>query len=166
MKWSRFHKGLTKYQVILLLVLLFGVGIRLYGVDYDLPYIYDQDEPMFVTRSLSMLKNYDPNPHWFGPPASTTMYLLAGTYAAIFVGGRIGGFFHDAADFRNLYYSDPSIFYLSGRIWSVLFGVASIWLVYKIGKRLFGPAAGLIAAAILALSPTHIFSLSKCVWMF
>src|SRR5258705_4214085 len=111
---------------------------------------------MFVTHALSMLKNHDLNPHWFGPPASTTMYLLALVYGGVFGVGRITGAFHSAEDFRNLYYSNPTVFYLSGRILSLIFGVATIWLVYKIGRRLFGPATGLIAAAMFALSPIAI----------
>jgi len=143
--------------VIIFLILVIAIALRLHAIDYDLPFVYDQDEPMFVTHALSMLKNRDLNPHWFGPPASTTMYLLALVYGGIFGVGRITGAFHSAQDFRNLYYSNPTVFYLSGRIISLIFGVATIWLVYKIGRRLFGPATGLIASAIVALSPIHIF---------
>ncbi len=143
---------------ILLLLIVVGLafGLRFYHINYDLPFVYDQDEPMFVSHTLSMLKNRDLNPHWFGPPASTTMYLLAVLYSGIFLGGRTVGIFRSTEDFRNLFYSDPSIFYLSGRIVSAIFGVASIWLLYKIGKRLFGSPAGLLAATALALSPLHI----------
>lgn len=142
--------------LILFLILIFAIVIRLYSINYDLPFVYDQDEPMFVQHALSMLKNRDLNPHWFGPPASTTMYLLAVVYGAIFGVGRVIGTFQSAEDFRNLYYSNPTAFYLSGRIICALFGVATIWLVYKLGRRLFGSATGLMAAAILTLSPIHL----------
>lgn len=142
--------------VIVFLILIIAIAFRLYAINYDLPFVYDQDEPMFVTRALSMLKNRDLNPHWFGPPASTTMYLLALVYGVIFGVGRITGTFQNAEDFRNLYYSNPTVFYLSGRIISALFGVMTIWMVYKLGRRTFGTSTGLIAAAIVALSPIHI----------
>jgi 4-amino-4-deoxy-L-arabinose transferase-like glycosyltransferase len=140
----------------LIAIILLAIGFRAYHLNYDLPFLYDQDEPMFVEHTLTMLKNHDPNPHWFGPPASTTMYLLALVYACVFAVGRVFGVFHSVEDFRNLYYSNPTVFYLSGRIVSLLFGVATVPLLYKIGKRMFGTAAGLLAAAVLALSPPHI----------
>ncbi len=142
--------------IILFLILVIAIAVRLYVINYDLPFVYDQDEPLFVTYALSMLKNRDLNPHWFGAPASTTMYLLALVYAGIFGVGRVTGIFQSAEDFRNLYYSNPTVFYVSGRIISAVFGVATIWLVYKLGRRLFGSAAGLIAAAMVTICPIHI----------
>ena len=148
----------------LVFIIILAAGFRAYHLNYDLPFLYDQDEPMFVEHTLTMLKNHDPNPHWFGPPASTTMYLLALVYAGVFAGGRAIGVFHSVEDFKNLYYADPSVFYLSGRIVSLVFGVATVVLLYKIGKRMFGTTAGLLAAAVVALSPPHI-SLSQQVRM-
>src|SRR6185312_10928238 len=128
----------------LIFIIILAAGLRAYHLNYDLPFLYDQDEPMFVEHTLTMLKNHDPNPHWFGPPASTTMYLLALVYAGIFTVGRVFGVFHSVEDFKNLYYTDPSVFYLSGRIVSLIFGVATVVLLYKIGKRMFGSKAGLL----------------------
>ncbi len=42
------------------------------------------------------------------------------------------------------------------RIFSVILGVVSIPLLYKLGKALFGPWAGLTAALCMALSPIHV----------
>lgn len=43
------------------------------------------------------------------------------------------------------------------RFLSVLFGTATIPMIYLIGKRLAGPLVGLVAAVLLAVSPFHIF---------
>jgi hypothetical protein len=43
------------------------------------------------------------------------------------------------------------------RLLSVLFGVGAIPMIYLIGKRMSGVAAGLAAALFLALSPFHIY---------
>lgn len=40
---------------------------------------------------------------------------------------------------------------------AILCAVLTVWLVYLIGRRLFGTAAGLIGAAALALAPGHVF---------
>src|SRR6266536_559282 len=157
MKWSHWHRNLTRYHVILFVILVVGAGFRLYAINYDLPFIYDNDEPIVVTLALRMLKNHDLNPHWFSHPATPQFYLLAGIYALIFVVGWCVGIFKGTADFRELYYTDPTVFFFSGRLLSVFFDIASIWLVYKIGRRLGGPVTGLIAAAVVAISPLHIW---------
>ncbi len=45
---------------------------------------------------------------------------------------------------------------LALRIISVFAGVLAIALLYRLARQLFGPRAGLIAAAILTLSPQHV----------
>ncbi len=45
---------------------------------------------------------------------------------------------------------------LSLRLLSIAIGIATIPLLYALGRRLFGAWAGLTAAALLAVSPTHI----------
>ncbi len=43
------------------------------------------------------------------------------------------------------------------RMPSVIFGVASIYLIYKIGKTLFDEKTALIAATLLSVAPLHIY---------
>src|SRR5438477_3221305 len=39
------------------------------------------------------------------------------------------------------------------RMLSVVSGVLAVWFVYKIGRLLWGPRAGILAGTLLALSP-------------
>lgn len=43
------------------------------------------------------------------------------------------------------------------RLPAALFGVASVWLVYLLGRKLFDETIGLLAAALLAIAPIHIY---------
>ena len=45
---------------------------------------------------------------------------------------------------------------LGGRLVAVAVGVATVYLVYRLGNLLYGPKAGLLAALILALMPYHV----------
>jgi hypothetical protein len=42
------------------------------------------------------------------------------------------------------------------RVVPFLFGVAGVWAVWALARRVFGPAAGLSAAVLVALSPWHL----------
>lgn len=43
-----------------------------------------------------------------------------------------------------------------GRLVSAAVGIATVYLVYRLGRRLYGPKAGLIAALFMALMPYHV----------
>ena len=46
---------------------------------------------------------------------------------------------------------------LALRIAPLLFGVAGVWAVWMLARRVFGPAAALPAAVLVALSPWHLY---------
>ncbi len=54
-------------------------------------------------------------------------------------------------------YHFASNFFWSPRVLPNLWGLLDLWLVYLLAKRQFSHQAGLMAAALLALSPWHIF---------
>lgn len=159
-------KSLEKYQesasqhwkIIFISILVIGCLIRVYGIDWGLPYLYDPDEPIFVSSAFRIISNRDLNPHWFGAPATTTIYLLVGLYALIFLMGTILGIFDSSGsgDFTSLYFQDPTIFYLSGRLISAVFGIATIILVYLIATKIFNRTIGFMSALLVAISPLHI----------
>jgi len=145
-----------KTTVVLLVIMLLGLLLRLCGVNFGLPYLYDFDEKIFVDRAYYMLGNRDPNPHWFGAPASITIYSLCITYVLIFAVGFLLGQFQSPSDFKELYLSDPTVFYLTGRLISVSFGTAIIGLTYLIARKITGNFGGYIAALMVAILPLNI----------
>jgi len=48
--------------------------------------------------------------------------------------------------------------YLLARLCNVTYGVLSLWVVFLIGRRIFSPETGLLAAAILSAFPRHVLS--------
>ena len=136
-------------------VLVVAALVRVIGISFGLPFLYDPDEPVFVVRAGSILANQDLNPHFFGHPGTTTIYLLSALYALIYLVGSLCGAFSGVQDFKAAYYQDPTLFYLSGRILFVLFGIASVFLLYHAVKRAFGSGPGLLSALVLALCPMH-----------
>lgn len=48
--------------------------------------------------------------------------------------------------------------YLLARLCNVAYGVLSLWVLFLIGRRIFSPEVGLLAAAILSAFPRHVLS--------
>lgn len=67
-----------------------------------------------------------------------------------------GGIFRDAREFIGLYLARMQIFYYAGRFFESLAGAASVPLLYLLGKKMFSPLVGFIAAFFLAVSPVAV----------
>lgn len=140
----------------LLAILGLALALRLHGIAFGLPALYDQDEPIFVMAALKMLRGPTLDPGWFGHPGTTTIYALAVVDMLVFAGGWISGRLPDAAAFGRAIYSDPTVIFLPGRFFILACGIATIGLTYVLARRLFGRQVALVAAFVLAISPLHI----------
>ncbi len=143
-------------SLALLLVLALAAGLRLHGIDFGLPALNDPDELMFELGAVRMLTGPTLNPGWFGHPATTTMYLLALVNAATFGGGWLAGAWPDPEGFMAAIYADPGLVILPGRIAMAVFGVLTIWQVWRMGRQMGGMMAAGMAALLLACSPVHV----------
>lgn len=141
-------------NALLLAVLAAAVLVRLWGLTHDLPFNYYPDEAHFVKRTLAFGSG-DLNPHWFHKPA-LYMYLLFIEYGVYYVVGSLFGWFASVDDFARHYFTDPSMFYLLGRLTTTAFGVATVYLIYLVGVRYGGKRVGLISALFLAVMFAHV----------
>ncbi len=136
----------------LALVLLLATALRVWGLSHDLPFSYYGDELHFMKRAMAMGTG-DLNPHWFHKPAFL-MYVLAFFYGLYFAAGWLAGRFDSTAEFGASFLFEPAPFLIIGRLVVAAFGVATVYVVYRIGRKVFGtPWAGIgaaVAAAVLA----------------
>lgn len=149
--WLRepIHRGVV--AVVTLAALL-----RLVGIGHDLPNVYYPDEQHVVNRTLS-LGSLDLNPHWFHKPAGL-LYLLAGEYGLAYSVGRLAGRMGSVQDFAVGYFVDPSLFFWIGRLTVCVFGIATIALLYRMGRRFHSREIGLLGAILLAVTASHVLS--------
>ena len=94
----------------------------------------------------------DLDPRWFGHPGTTTIYLLSGLVTVLFHLGAGFGLVDRAAGFESFFNEHPTVTYLGGRILSLIFGVATVFLTYVIARRIFNRSTALGAAAFLAVA--------------
>jgi 4-amino-4-deoxy-L-arabinose transferase-like glycosyltransferase len=148
-----------QYIPLLAIVLLVGLSVRLWGLSYDLPYIYHPDEPLSLSIIQPIFKTGDLNPHFFEYP-SLFYYLNAAAYIPYYLVGKTLGVFAHRADIlapvsltMGVTRAQMPSTIIMGRMITVIFGVGCIILVYFIGKQLLGKAiVGLFAALLSAIT--------------
>ena len=167
--YSRFAPAL-----LLPLILAVALGLRLYGIGWDDGYGFHPDERSLYMRADCMFRTLtdspgylecnrpfpktqpglpslptalDPaesplNPHWF-PLGSLLIYTVV----------LIRGIFEPFTDLGSLL----SMAYI-GRSLAVVADVGTVFMVYLLGKRIFDRRAGLLGAALAALTVVSIQS--------
>lgn len=139
---------MSKPKLMLVGILLLAAGIRLWGLFHDLPFSYFGDELHFMKRSMA-LGTGDLNPHWFHKPA-LPLYLWLIGYGLFFVAGRLLGRFGSTAEFGAYFLTTPGPFLLIGRLVVFAFGVATVYVVYRLARRAFDSEQAGLAAALVA----------------
>jgi len=145
-------------------VILLGLGLRLRGIDFGLPYLYHPDERFVVDSVRQILATGNMNPYWFGWPGSFVTYILAGLYAVILGVYSVYCFFrgdaHSFVGFESLLSGDlalaPEILNLTGRLLMTVFAIITICFVYLVGKKIFNRTVGILASFCLAIAPLHV----------
>lgn len=132
-------------------VLVVAVVLRVLGIGFGLPQLYNADEVSIMSRALAFAKG-SLNPHNFLYP-TFYFYALFAWIGGYFVVAWLSGAVASLSAFQTGFFTDPSHIYLAGRCLSVACGVLSVALVYRLGRRLAGRAAGLAAALFMAVSP-------------
>jgi 4-amino-4-deoxy-L-arabinose transferase-like glycosyltransferase len=143
----------------LVLVILLAVLVRGAALGYDLPFIYHPDEPVYV-NIIHGIYHGDLNPHFFNYP-TLFFYLNALAYLPVFgISGLLGNSV-EVLPVQTLVMGatqvqTPAAVLLSRWV-SVLFGLGSVAMLFIIGRMLSNnPRSGLVAALLLAVSPTTI----------
>lgn len=141
------------WGVVVLLVLALALALRLNGLSWGLPYNFiNPDEGTIVPKAFHIAQGH-PNPQFFYYP-TLYFYLLAALYwLATPVLWLLG---HGNLLASSSFIVDQGPYFLLGRLLSVGFGVAGVYLLYLLGREVAGRAAGLLAAVFLAVEPLHV----------
>ncbi len=138
----RIKEILLKENFQLLLIIVLGGFLRLYRIRDYMVFLGDEGRDMLVVYNilhghLTLL----------GPTASVGGFFLGPVY------------YYMITPFLWLFNYDP----VGPSVMVALFGLATIFLVYKLGKEFFNEQTGLIAALLYSISPI-IVSFSRSSW--
>ncbi len=137
-------------------IIIFSFLIRLIGITYGLPYSYYTDEYKVVNYALKFGSG-DLNPHFFEYP-SLYLYFMFFVYGINFVILKILGVVESVSDYAVLYIKNPTIFYLLGRIFSVLFGTAVVIMIGIVANKIFNRKVARISMLLFSVIPSIILS--------
>jgi hypothetical protein len=142
---------MKKWGLALAVVLALAALLRIRGLGFGLPAVYNPDEIAIMSRALGFGTG-DLNPHNFLYP-TLYFYVLFACEGLYFIGGRLLGAIPSRAAFQQSFFVDPTGIYLAGRALGVVCGLLTVWATWRFGRRLAGPVAGAAAALFLAVAP-------------
>lgn len=157
-----------KNKLILFLIFLLGSTFRLYGLDWDQGYHLHPDERMLVMVAErvnlpnSLQSFFSPksslNPQFF-PYGSLPIYFLK--FIATIVSSVL----------NNPAYASYSLINIVGRFLSAFFDLGIVFVIYKLGKKIFGCSTGLLASALYSfcvfpIQLSHFFAVDTFLTFF
>lgn len=128
-----------------------ALALRIVGLQYGLPAVYNPDEVAIMARALSFAKG-TLNPHNFLYP-TLYFYVLFGWVGAYLGAVWLTGGVATVTELQQLYFTNPTGLYTAGRLLGAVCGTAAVLAVFRVGQRLFDARVGLTAALFLAVAP-------------
>ncbi|MGE0384287.1 MAG: phospholipid carrier-dependent glycosyltransferase [Gammaproteobacteria bacterium] len=131
--------------------------LRAWGAGFGLPYELTADEPHQILQALKIGAG-EGGPlvrAWHTVGKGGLDYLLFIEYGVLYCVWRLTGRIDSPDDFALAYLTDPSAFYLIGRLTVATLGALTCLAVYGAGRRMYGERIGLIAAIIGAFALEH-----------
>ncbi len=139
-------------KVMLLLIILAAAALRSYNIYSQPPHLPDEMSLVW-SRNLICPASVLSITFCNLPLQNLILFLSEFLFFSL---GYIFGYFPALADFDAGRITDIWMFLLVGRLVSVIFGVATVYVVYLIGKKIKNEESGLIGALFLTFMFLHI----------
>ena len=111
----------------LLLLFLLAAGLRLLPAGYGLPHGFYYDEHRYLSKAVRIgVEGLRPERYDYGP---LFPYALAGGLGVVYGVGYGTKSWSSLTEFQDLYFRDPSLFLLTGRVLSALAGTVAVILL-------------------------------------
>ncbi len=129
-------------------ILVVGTVLRLVGLNFGLPNLYLTDEEFFVQPALRVADGHL-DPGWYGAPGQPLIYSTGAVMAGVNL--VVNWRQHTSRATSENYALDPTPFQTAGRAIPATAGVAMIFFVWLIGRRI-SERVGLVAATLTSTS--------------
>ena len=138
------------HRVLLLIILAAGLALRLWNIDYGLPFVYSIDEGShFTSRAVEMFWQ-DLDPGYYQNPSAYT-YLVYALFRVMY--GPLGFLFElPFGNVTDQFDKNPTEMWIAARALAAVLCMAGVAATYWAARRLWGVREGLVAAALLAFA--------------
>lgn len=138
-----FQKSQTVEIVFIFSIVILAAFLRLYHIEDYMTFLGDEGRDVLVVKRIIVDHKFT----LLGPTASVGGFFLGPIY------------YYFMVPFLWLARLDP----VGPAVMVALFGTATVFLIYQVGKSFFGKTAGIISATLYAISPL-IIAYSRSSW--
>lgn len=136
-------------------ILLVALGLRVWGIHFGLPQANARpDETSVAGPAVTFLSGDLEPPHFLYPTGF--MYGLSAVYLAYYEVTRPWAAYKTLHEFAESRRQDIAPFLLISRAISVIFGVLTVFWLYRLTARVAGTVTALVASAFLAVCFLHV----------
>lgn len=143
------HRITYGWTMIFFLILLTGAAFRFWGISYDLPHVFTNDESLIMNAAVAVA---DGN--------LRHGQILRGAVPIYIIGGaiRISSIFYPSLRkgqhlFQEAYQQDRTSFYIIARTVGVLYSILEIVLVYMLATIVYDWKVGMLSSFFLSIAP-------------
>jgi dolichyl-phosphate-mannose-protein mannosyltransferase len=138
------------HRLVLVLILASGFALRVWNIDYGLPFVYSIDEGAhFTSRAVEMFWQ-DLDPGYYQNPAAYT-YLIYLVLRAMY--GPLGFLFDlPFGNVTDQFDKNPTEIWIAARTLAAALCMGGVAATYWAARRLWGVREGLVAAALVAFA--------------
>ena len=152
MNWSKPSAA----ALVVALILTAAAVARLWGIGFCFPHTHCRPDEDAISAIVGGFRSGDFNPHVFNYPA-LFMLAVASVLGILLNAERL---LHRVVPFHfDSLLDGVSITeknYMVARLLSAAAGVASVWVIFRVGRRLFDRQAAVAAAALLSVAFLHV----------
>ena len=136
---------------LLLGIVVLAFGLRIWGIDFGLPYELTNDEGKEILRALKL----GAGEYYWGFGKGGLYYILFLEYGFLYAYWWSAGRVANSTDFALQFIRDPTMFFLLGRMTVAIMGALTCLVVFQVGRRVYDWRVGLGAAFIGATAYAH-----------
>lgn len=144
------------HKTLLIGLFLLALSLRTAGMTVTLPHSESEKEQRNVNTALMMGATKSLNPQQVGK--GMIWYLLLAEYGAYYAFGKMFGTFDSTFDFAKSIFVDRTVIYLMSRVTQVVLALWTLWLLYRICRKILGGTAGLWGLLFGTVSAGHVTS--------
>jgi hypothetical protein len=141
--------------LVLILIFLLAFGLRIWGIDFGLPYTQLTDETSDLATSLRIASGETPRYTYHRVFWPLTQLPFHGAH---FLYRNVTESDFSLADFEARYYTNRADFLLTARLVGAFMAAVAVFPAYFMGHRLTqSRLGGVLTAVLLAVYPTHTY---------